>query len=70
MGTDTVSPSSAHEGSVTAGRPSPAYPMSETAFFFRDSVRTLRFVSDVSGKIVAMEIDEGIGPVARAVRVP
>ena len=55
---------------VTAGRPWTAYPMSDTAFFFRDSVRTLRFVSDASGKVVAMEIDEGIGPVVRAVRVP
>jgi D-alanyl-D-alanine carboxypeptidase len=55
--------------SVVAGRPYAAYPMSESTFFFRDSVRTLRFVSDSSGAIVAMEIDEGIGPVMRAVRV-
>jgi CubicO group peptidase (beta-lactamase class C family) len=56
--------------SVAAGRTYAAYPMSETAFFFRDAVRTLRFVSDASGKVVAMEIDEGIGPVTRGVRVP
>jgi CubicO group peptidase (beta-lactamase class C family) len=56
--------------SVAAGRPYAAYPMSESAFFFRDAVRTLRFVSDASGRVVAMEIDEGIGPVARAPRVP
>jgi CubicO group peptidase (beta-lactamase class C family) len=55
--------------SVAAGRPYEAYPMSEGAFFFRDSVRWLRFVSDSSGAIVAMEIDEGIGPVMKAVRV-
>ena len=55
--------------SVAAGRTYTAYPASETAFFFRDSVRTLRFVKDSSGAIVAMEIDEGIGPVGRAVRV-
>ena len=55
--------------SVAAGRTYTAYPASETAFFFRDSVRTLRFVKDASGAIVAMEIDEGIGTVGRAVRV-
>ncbi|MET0620955.1 MAG: serine hydrolase [Thermoanaerobaculia bacterium] len=55
--------------SVAAGRTYAAYPASETAFFFRDSVRTLRFVNDSSGAIVAMEIDEGIGTVGRAVRV-
>jgi len=56
--------------SVAAGRPYAAFPASDTEFFFRDSVRTLRFVSDASGAIVAMEIDEGIGTVGRANRVP
>jgi CubicO group peptidase (beta-lactamase class C family) len=56
--------------SVMAGRPFAAYPMAETTFFFRDSVRTLRFASDASGSVVAMEIDEGIGPVMKAVRLP
>lgn len=55
--------------SVSAGRPYAAYPMSDSRFFFRDSIRTLRFVSDASGAVVAMEIDEGIGPVMKAVRV-
>ena len=56
--------------SVAAGRTYAAYPASETEFFFRDTVRTLRFVKDSSGAIVAMEIDEGIGTVMKAVRVP
>ena len=55
--------------SVAAGRPFAAYPTSETTYVFRDSVRTLRFVCDSPGPIVAVEIDEGIGPVMRAVRV-
>ena len=52
--------------SVIAGRPFAAYPASEETFFFRDSIRTLRFVRDASGTVVAMEIDEGVGPVMRA----
>ena len=55
---------------VTANRPYVAYAASQDTFFFRDTVRTLRFVSDSSGEIVAMEIDEKAGPVTRAVRVP
>ena len=55
---------------VTANRIFAAYPESPDTFFFRDAVRTLRFVSDPSGKIVAMEIDEKAGPVMKAVRVP
>ncbi len=56
--------------SVAAGRTSAAFPQSADTFFFHDEVRTLRFVSDASGKIVAMEIDERAGPVGRAVRIP
>jgi hypothetical protein len=56
--------------SVVAGRPFEAYPMAENAFFFRDTVRMLRFVGDASGAVAAMEIDEGMGPIVRAERIP
>ena len=55
---------------IVAGRHAwAAYPASESEFFLRDSVRTLRFPSGASGSVDVMEIDEGIGPVEKAVRV-
>jgi D-alanyl-D-alanine carboxypeptidase len=56
--------------SVVAERPYAAYPMSENAFFFRDTVRTLRFLPEGTAEVTAMEIDVGMGPVMRASRVP
>lgn len=47
-----------------------AWPSSDTAFFFRDAVRTIRFVSDPSGKVTGMAIDEAFGPVETAARKP
>jgi CubicO group peptidase (beta-lactamase class C family) len=40
-----------------------AWPASETEFFFRDAVRTVRFVRDASGAVTGMAIDEEVGPV-------
>ena len=40
-----------------------AWPASDTEFFFRDAVRTVRFVSDASGAVTGMAIDEAFGPV-------
>lgn len=45
-----------------------AWPASDTAFFFRDAVRTVRFVSDSSGVVTGMAIDEAFGPVEVAIR--
>jgi hypothetical protein len=54
---------------VTAGRPSEAWPSSETAFFFRDAVREIRFVIGPGGAVTGMEIDEKAGPVESAKRI-
>ena len=55
---------------VTAGRRWEARPFSETAFFCRDAVREIRFVLGPDGAVIAMEIDEKVGPVETARRVP
>jgi hypothetical protein len=68
-GDDWVVSRSGDHLSVAAGRRFEAYPFAESAFLFRDAVRTLRFVTDGSGAVVAMEIDEEMGPVGKATRV-
>ncbi|MGE5413705.1 MAG: serine hydrolase [Syntrophomonadaceae bacterium] len=57
---------------VLAAGPSPheAWPSSETEFFCRDAVRTVRFVLGPDGAVAGMEIDEKAGPVEIARRVP
>ena len=45
-----------------------AWPASDTEFFLRDAVRTVRFVSDPSGAVTGMAIDEAFGPVEVAKR--
>ena len=45
-----------------------AWAASDTEFFFRDAVRTVRFVSDASGAVTGMAIDEKFGPVETAKR--
>lgn len=55
---------------ITAGRRLEAWPSSETAFFFRDAVREIRFVVGPGGAVTAMEIDEKVGPVESARRLP
>jgi hypothetical protein len=45
-----------------------AWPSSDTTFFFRDAVRTVRFVRDPSGEVTGMAIDEAFGPVETAAR--
>lgn len=56
---------------LTAGpRTWDAFAFSDSEFLFRDSVRTVRFVSAPDGVIGAMEIDEEMGPVETARRVP
>ncbi len=45
-----------------------AWPSSDTEFFFRDAVRTVRFVVDPSGAVTGMAIDEAFGPVETAKR--
>jgi len=49
-------------------RSSEAWPSSETEFFLRDAVRTIRFVSNASGAVTSLEIDEQLGTPERAVR--
>ncbi len=56
--------------SLTAGVTMEAWPETEGVFRVRDAVRTLRFVTDAGGAVVALEIDEGMAPVTRAARVP
>ena len=46
-----------------------AWPASDTEFFFRDAVRTIRFVSGSDGSVTAMQIDEFAGPVDAAKRI-
>lgn len=46
-----------------------AWPSSETQFFSRDRVRTLRFVLAPDGSVAGMEIDEKAGPAETARRV-
>ena len=46
-----------------------AWPSSETDFFFRDTVRTIRFVAAADGAVTGMEIDEKAGPPEIAARV-
>ena len=55
---------------VVAGRRYSAFPRSEDVFFFRDTVRTLRFLRDASGNVASMEIDEKAGPVMTAIKAP
>ena len=55
---------------VSAGpRSWKAWPASETEFFFRDAVRTVRFLAGPDGSVTAMEIDEFAGPAETAKRV-
>lgn len=56
--------------SVVAERPYRAYPLSENEFFFRDTVRWIRFLPDGAAPVTEMEIDVGMGPVTRAARLP
>jgi len=46
-----------------------AWPSSETNFFFRDAVRTLRFSTGADGTVEGMEIDEKAGPAEMAARI-
>jgi len=46
-----------------------AWPSSDTEFFLRDSVLTVRFARDASGAVTGMAVDERIGPVETAARV-
>ena len=46
-----------------------AWPSSDTEFFFRDAVRTVRFVSGPDGRIGGMDVDEFVGPVETAKRI-
>jgi len=46
-----------------------AWPASDTEFFFRDAVRTIRFVANPDGRIVGMDVDEFAGPVETATRI-
>ena len=55
---------------VAAGPAVEAWPSAEDAFFARDAVRTFRFVRDRKGDVAILEIDEGMAPVTKAVRVP
>ncbi len=45
-----------------------AWPSSDAEFFLRDSVRTVRFVSDSAGVVTGMAIDEAFGPIETAKR--
>lgn len=45
-----------------------AWASSDTDFFLRDAVRSVRFVSDAAGAVTGMEIDEAFGPVEVATR--
>jgi hypothetical protein len=45
-----------------------AWPASDTEFFFRDAVRIVRFVSDASGAVTGMAIDEAFGTAGVAKR--
>ena len=47
-----------------------AWPASDTEFFLRDAVRTVRFVAGPDGRVTGMAIDEKVGPVETARRVP
>lgn len=46
-----------------------AWPSSDSEFFLRDAVRTIRFVTDAKGTVTGMAIDESVGPIETAGKV-
>jgi D-alanyl-D-alanine carboxypeptidase len=65
----TVTREDGHLRVAAGSRTWDAWPASDTDFFFRDAVRTLRFVVAPDGAVTAMEIDEHVGPVDAAKRI-